>query len=297
VILPPAPQPVLLVDEELAPSLETGQLADWGLAHSGQASGDAGDRPAAVVVAIVRRGAAGTEVLDADAVAEAAGAVLRTVGALPPPGGVITGATGGAWASRAWGRAVHSVGEAPAAALVWPAVLVRALAAARTQAAAAILRRCAAGPENSALLRTSLWSGLARRWAAVARLSRRVEALGDEALGYAAGGGAAGSGGLGALVRFRAAASHLLRESDATFYAAAAVAVAADHSTHGCGAWEETAGPAGAAAAEARSALAWAGIVACSAAAAGLGGAALRLALKWRDRLSTAARLGPRKRV
>ncbi|KAA0147185.1 hypothetical protein FNF27_00708 [Cafeteria roenbergensis] len=274
--------PVLLVDEELVPSLEGGKDADWGVAHMGEGAAEEDGRPAVVVVAVVRR-RGDVEVIDVDATAKAAGSVLRLIGALPPPGSVIAEGRG-QWAARSWGEAVTSVGESAAVALAWPSVLVRGLAAARLQAASAMLSAARIDESNAHLLDTRLWSGLVSRWAGTARLQARAAELGREALGLASGGAdgrrraatAAGTGGAepapGVRARFLAAAAHLLAEADAAFEAAAALAVAADHAHGGCGTWVEDS-PAGVG-----TIVAWGSAVAGSPLSL-LGGALLSLAL------------------
>ena len=282
--------PVVLVDEALVPSLEGGKDADWGVAHMGEGAAEEDGRPAVVVVGVVRR-QGDEEVIDVGATVKAAGSVLRLIGALPPPGSVIAEGQG-QWAARSWGEAVTSVGESASVALVWPSVLVRGLAAARLQAASAMLSAARIDESNGHLLDTRLWSGLVDRWAGTARLQARAAELGREALGLAdshadgkrrvAAAGGDSKRVLGVRARFLAAAAHLLAEADATFEAAAALAVAADHSSGGCGTWVEDSS------AEAGTIVAWGSAMAGSPMVL-LGGALLALAIGIGARLALLA--------
>lgn len=274
-----ASQPVLLVDEALAPALEGGGRADWGVVHSGQSSDEEEDdsedgggmrlagaasrqaHPSAVVVGLVRRARAtlgrnnegGEESFDVRGVVEAADAVLRALGALPPAGSMLGGGAGKWWAQQ-WAAAVSAVGLDLATALAWPAVVTRAVSASKLAAAEAVLAGAAGGASAASLLRSSLWAGLVERWRSVARLQRRLGTLGFMALGDA-GSALADSGamrreakaaekaGVGLREQFAAVSTVLMAETDAAVAAAMAVGVASHHAAGGCGEWVESAAP------------------------------------------------------
>ena len=190
-------------------------------------------RPVSVIVGLLPRG--GGQV-PARAVAASAEAVLSFLGVLPPPGNTL--ASGGGWVGRAWASVVMRTGAKAAVPLAWPAALARALASARTSAAEAMLAKSGTGPTNAYLLRSSLWRGLVSRFRAVGELEERVWRVALDGVDGAVSGRAAPAGGRHA-AGFAEASAALLEEADRCFFAAAAVAVAADLAAPGCGEWEE----------------------------------------------------------